>query len=458
MKKMKNILTTIFAAVALLCATSCAKEEGLLFDKSAAERLNEASSIYSQRLLDSPHGWALEYFPNTETDEDIPIKGAGFLMLTKFDSDKSVVVAMDNIVTGNAYREDRSAWEVITDNGPVLSFNSHNNVLHTFSVPEDISGTSDDEKGKGFEGDYEFVMVDVPEGGDYIMLKGKKRGTYSRLTRLEEETDFSEYLADVKTKSNKLFNAKAPNHNFLTVGKNKYKMIMAQSGGDYGVAKIWPHDTDSTFTKELHPLIVTRHGVKGAYTYNVRFRNAFSDGEEVSEQEFVFDDNAQKFYGVNNHECVIEGPNPNDFMAERLEAYASLSLTTATEASADISGALEKIKSDFNGYKYTFQSIRFKKSDDGFRAAVMYRNNKKQNVTTYYNYSWKQNTDGSISFAYVSPVNESGETLLKSVPSIAEFFRTFDGQYNVTSYDSPLNLATVKFVAGEKYFANTPSY
>lgn len=455
---MKKILSIILLGAALFSTSSCVQEEDLLFDKSAAERLNEASDVYSKRILASPHGWVMEYFPHSSTDEDAPLKGAGFLMLTKFEADKSVVVGMNNAVTGTNYWEDRSVWEVLTDNGPVLSFNSHNKCIHAFSVPEDISSTSENETGKGFEGDYEFVMVDVPESGDYIMLKGKKRGAYSRLTRLDEETDFQEYLNDVKNFSNKAFDPKAPNSTVVTIGDKNYNMIMAQDGGQYGIVKMWECGTDSTFTKEVRPMLVTRHGVKDAYKYSIRFRNAVKVSDEVSEQEFVYDETAQKFVGVTSSSNEICGPEPTEFMAEKLERSATLNFSATMDASAELSTAINAIKDEFNAVKYTFNNIKIKKNDDGFRAAVAYRNSKKQNVTTNYDFTYTKNTDGTISLQYVGPNNASGETLINSVPSIVTFFNALSDSYKVTYVDSPLNLSTVKFYAGDKYFVTSPTY
>ena len=53
---MKKILTLTFILVSTLTYTSCTNEEDLIFDKSAAERLNEASDLYSSRLMASPNG------------------------------------------------------------------------------------------------------------------------------------------------------------------------------------------------------------------------------------------------------------------------------------------------------------------------------------------------------------------------------------------------------------------
>ena len=136
-----------------------------LFDKSAAERLNEASELYSKRLCASPNGWAVQLYP---TKEDKAPYGNGYLLLFRFHENKSVDASMYNALSNNTYMSASSTWDVITDNGPVLSFNTYNSVFHTFSDPEDVPSTGsdldpNDETGTGIGGDYEFIIVDAPE-------------------------------------------------------------------------------------------------------------------------------------------------------------------------------------------------------------------------------------------------------------------------------------------------------
>ncbi|MDY6230383.1 MAG: DUF4302 domain-containing protein, partial [Prevotella sp.] len=196
---MKKILYFSLLLGITLSFTSCKDDEDLLFNESAAERLNQIKSVYSQRLWASPNGWAMQYYPTYENEAPY---GTGYLMLCDFNEDYSVRVAIstyNSFTQKNEYKEDVSAWEIITDNGPVLSFNSYNSVLHTFSDPEDIPSTTDEtETGRGYEGDYEFVIVDAPEDASHMMLKGKKRGTYSLLTPMEEGVDYEEYLTDIR--------------------------------------------------------------------------------------------------------------------------------------------------------------------------------------------------------------------------------------------------------------------
>ena len=176
----KIFVPLVLTAVVALAFTSCAGEEDDIFSASAAERLNESSAKYSARLEAQPNGWAMQYYP---TYQDEYPYGSGYLILMRFNPDFSVDVSMDNRFSNNTYATATSAWEVIKDNGPVLSFNSYNQCMHAFSDPEDIPWTEDSEQSEGCGGDYEFIIVDAPEDASYMMLKGKKRNTCSLLLR-----------------------------------------------------------------------------------------------------------------------------------------------------------------------------------------------------------------------------------------------------------------------------------
>ena len=133
-----------------LVFTGCAGEEEDLFATSAAERLSSAMVTYSNRLADAGGKWAMEYYPTNGLEAP---QGLGYLMLLDFGKDNSVKVAMDNNFTNNVYKEDESIWEMIADNGPVLTFNTYNECMHAFSDPKDIPFTKDKETGLGAEGE-----------------------------------------------------------------------------------------------------------------------------------------------------------------------------------------------------------------------------------------------------------------------------------------------------------------
>ena len=65
---MKKIFSTVILIAGALMFAGCAGEEKDLFEKSAAERLNETGKIYSSRLQSSEAGWVMEYYPTTTRD------------------------------------------------------------------------------------------------------------------------------------------------------------------------------------------------------------------------------------------------------------------------------------------------------------------------------------------------------------------------------------------------------
>lgn len=67
---MNKIFSLALLCSAALSFTACVNEEDDLFSKTAAERLNEASSLYSKRLTASPNGWAVQLYP-TKQDEAV---------------------------------------------------------------------------------------------------------------------------------------------------------------------------------------------------------------------------------------------------------------------------------------------------------------------------------------------------------------------------------------------------
>ena len=201
--KANKILTAALLLGSLVMTTACSNEEDDIFDQSAAERLNAASETYSNLLTAGTGKWAMEYFPTNNTDR---YTGSGYLMTMKFDKSSAVTVGMKNIFSNNVYREATSMWQVITDDGPVLSFNTWNDNLHQFSQPEDIpftTGSGNNEQGTGVGGDYEFIITSYSEDGKEIYLKGKKRGIYDRLLQLPDTTTLQSYVEDLEGFSNK---------------------------------------------------------------------------------------------------------------------------------------------------------------------------------------------------------------------------------------------------------------
>lgn len=430
-------MNKIFSAVLVLAATatftSCVqKEEDDLFDHSAAERLNAASALYSQRLTASPNGWAMQLYPTTKNEAPY---GNGYLVLCDFDEDKSVKVAMNNSLTNNSYKEDRSGWDVITDNGPVLSFSTYNSVMHLFSNPENVSGTEDDETGRGVEGDYEFIIVDAPEDASYMMLKGKKRGTYNLFTPIEEGVDYQEYLADVKSFQNKMFSSDAPTFNVMYFGENVYKMEDANDG----IPNVYPYDGDAVIDESFNPFLVTKRGDQ----YYLRFRDAIDINDEETVQDFHYNTETDHFESVDNQEYFISGDDPLRFFKQAvLEDGNEWRWTRKTEMSDDIQTLLDKISSSIT--RGNLNRVALKQGEDNKMEFILYYTvSGSGSSTANYIFSYNFDEDG-LSLQYEGPKATKDNNFLSRTDGVADLLSALSQKFTVTPAVTAFDLNNVK--------------
>ncbi len=410
---------SVLVCLAALSFSSCVKsEEDDIFDKSAAERLNEASALYSGYLESSKGGWVMEYYATNDT---VYPKDNGYIMLAKFNADGSVVAAMNNVFSGFRYIEDKSAWEVLTDNGPVLSFNSYNNVIHTFSNPEDLAittGTGKNETGKGALGDYEFVMVDVPENLEYIMLKGKKRGSYTRMTRLPEDVDFRAYLADLDAFNNKFFPSNAPNKYFLNVGDSLYVLNHMYKG--IAMTAIYPQNGNEVIDIRRQPYLVTKRDDK----YYLRFRNVIIGKNDVKAQEFVYDVTSDKFVDVNNPANYIVGEDIMTLFKKSIDAGHNYNLIRGNAMSDAVAVAVDKVYSTYNktSSKYGVTTYSMTLDKNGKMIVKCLYNPSDINTELQYSYDVELK-DNILTLQNVKAVDtRSANHLARVTPVIQEIF------------------------------------
>ena len=208
---MKKLYKFSAIAAVLMSASlaSCNHEEADIFDQNAAHRTEEARKMYKEILLDKGGKWQMEYFTTEEEH--------GYVYLFTFRNDGTVTISGNNEyitkltnIDSNvpSYGSETSMWTILSDNGPVLSFNSYNTIFHLFATPEDIPGTERDEQGYGHSGDYEFDLMKY--SNDTIYLEGKKNGADIIMTRIAPETDDETYLNEVVALADSFFNAKVP--------------------------------------------------------------------------------------------------------------------------------------------------------------------------------------------------------------------------------------------------------
>jgi hypothetical protein len=275
----KNIFIVIILGVLVLGMSGCSREEADLFDYSAAARMKMAVDSAETTLESAQNGWEMLYFIDGST--------AGYNMLVKFDANSNVTVAAKNeLTTLNKYTTDESKWAVIDDNGPVLTFNTYNDVLHAFSDPQT--------DGVGNGGDYEFIVVSVTDS--QIKLKGKKTGAYVFLNKLADDQNWKSYFDDIDSMNNKLFS----NDNILdfNIANSTYKAYYGASG----VFTIVESGDDPTSENApVYGFITTQ---KGIHLYEI-FKSA-----DVEVQDFTLGQAQSKLDG-----------NGADFMINDVYSY-----------------------------------------------------------------------------------------------------------------------------------------
>lgn len=468
---MNKIFKYITVAAAVLTVTaSCTKEEENLFDQSTAKRLNAATADYAKRLADSKGGWIMEYYATNEAAEYNSGEAAsymGFPIVTQFNADGSVLVAMNNAFSGDhdfsedsrsfsgsGYKEEKSLWQIIGDNGPVLTFNTYNELFHTFSDPRSYSvsdlgygNSSSNIQGQGLLGDYEFIMIDVPEGGQHVMLKGKKRGTYIRLTRIPEGTDFNTYLTDLSSFQKAIFPKTAPNHCVLTVDGDKFKTNEMFST----IANLYKYDGDELADESYHPFLITKRNDK----YYLRFRDKFSytytatdETKDYDLQELVYDADNNCFYQEGKPENNIKPQDPVDFVKSSLKGAHEFSWTRTSTGSDSFKALIGDVYTKMNSAKYTFTSMNLKANTEEGTAVLRlyYRNTStKKNVNALYNFTYEE-TENGFKLTYVD-CDTPGQSLLTKCPIIQDVLDKLNGEYNISVADNYFDLSKTQWTS-----------
>ena len=229
--------------IALLAATfaACSRDEESLFDKPAAIRAQEAITNAFDVLTSNETGWEMAYFPNLEAS------AKGYNMVLKFSKNGNVSVTAKNSATTNnkIMTDSASTWAVKSDYGPILTFDTYNDVFHAFSDPK--------EDGAGHLGDYEFLILKATP--ELVLLKGKKHGAYT-VMRPMKNTDLAAYFTACEKMQSKLFG----NNNIVTLtqGDNKMYLYNGAEGQFQSAAYGYPLVAEAA---TYHPVCSTEDGI-----------------------------------------------------------------------------------------------------------------------------------------------------------------------------------------------------
>lgn len=184
---MKKTILYLFIALPALLLQSCLKDQEDIFDQPSSLRLQEAVEKAHKALYDQHKLWVLDYYPEKEQGY------GGFSMILQFDEQtvtawrlKETEEVMASSSNADLWLKATSEYKVKGEGGPLLSFDTYNDVIHYFSTPRGNSAWY-----QAMEGDFEFVIDSI--GADRIKIHGKKTVNTMYLRELKGQ-DPVEYL------------------------------------------------------------------------------------------------------------------------------------------------------------------------------------------------------------------------------------------------------------------------
>lgn len=304
--------TIIYTLLALLATgvQSCFFSEKDIFDESASNRMEATLDEFRTMLTDAPNGWILEFYAGEGHDE------GGVVLLMRFEGEK-VTVASDtevlDFVTGDTYApgtEMSSLFELIEDQGPVLSFDTYNVLIHNWSEPK---GNADVD---GYAGDYEFVIMSGTE--NRFELKGKKRNVKMQMTRLDAGTTWEEYI-------NSCLAIRKESENYSTLvgydGGKKFLNSAVCMGNIFTLTKT---DTAGNLSREKISYVYTDKGLRFYEPTKINGVECYS---------FAWNEASKIFVSEENPSVELRYEQPADYVP--IEYYIdnkwALSFTTASE-------------------------------------------------------------------------------------------------------------------------------
>ena len=173
----RNILIISILLLAFVCPTSCLKSYVENFDNSSAERMETFLSDVKTMLISEPYGWQMDYYVGNEEGER-----GGINLALKFGEKKDGEIQDTVRVMSeeDATLACTSRYVLRSDSGPVLSFDTHNEIMHKYGT-----ASSDYYEGRG--GDFEFFITGYDKTAKTISLKGKRSGKTCEMHPLGED-------------------------------------------------------------------------------------------------------------------------------------------------------------------------------------------------------------------------------------------------------------------------------
>lgn len=340
MKRFLKIFTVMVAAVSL---ASCLKNQDDVFDEPGAIRMQEAIKAYKDTLGASTNGWILQYYPNHKY-----VNIGGFNYWLKFDNDQTVEVWTNYQFGGGKVTV--SLYDIISDQGPVLTFNTYNNIMHYFTTPSSNFY-------QGAESDYEFVILGYSDG--CFKLKGRKYGSTMYLNRLEDSNaSTDDAINDYFQKAMGFVGKTVKDGRYYAFkGTDTAAVMMIQNSELAFVDYSAPEDTISELFTETAKGYDLQHPVEVA-------------GWKIRRLALNYDEGS--------FDCIDEGAEDARFVyTQKPDFYKKYDeylgdywfvgsfLTFSVEGTKEILDSVKVTLNEVNGHKYYTSDLVMKKGSDG---------------------------------------------------------------------------------------------
>lgn len=216
--KINKIYSAISVALFATALTACSSfQEDDLFDESASLRITKFNEDLQARLVEQctegKYGWVIQYFVGSESK--------GYNLFGRFDASGKVTLASNHpyLRGGNAnkYTEYVSSYEMLREDGPVLAFNTWNDILTVFVDPVDPSQAPSTivNDGEGMKGDHNFLFHAYE--GQNILFRGQRHAAGIRFVPCDRP--WEDYITDADAFKNSITNSTFNNF-YVTDGKD----------------------------------------------------------------------------------------------------------------------------------------------------------------------------------------------------------------------------------------------
>lgn len=324
-KKITNAMHfALCISAASLLLTSCTFEQDDYFDETAALRVTHINNSIKKQLVDQSaegkYGWVIQYFVAGTDDYDFE----GFNLFGRFYDNNKVLLASNHrfLRNGNAnnYAESTSTYKMLAEEGPVLSFDTWNDILTVFEDPVDPTaapGTISN-NGEGMFGDHNLVLSALKD--DEILFRGERHRAEIRFIPCDRP--WTDYIAAVAENKNHIATSKLTSYYVTNVTDTLYFVDLNKGVFVYGERIVDP------LKKKTLSCVFTPNGF--------RINHVDSIGDNAFQEFFLADDKTKLLSEDGKTQViacwdnyVVDCPSywridPNKFTQEQATLYAQM--------------------------------------------------------------------------------------------------------------------------------------